>query len=224
MKKLGSTRTASALFALVALALILAQPISAAAQKRRPNPPPPPPPSAEPRTDSQTSTVPNMRTMDQAALEMAILMSKRWTPADQERERRRVTAQITMELERLSQIEAETIAQASIKSIDDYKNLARATSEIKERALKIKYNLPFVLKDKGEKIRREADASQLGTMLPELSRVIKSFIANPALRVNSPNDVELRAAAGHDMEGIIKLSETINKIAKALSKPLVARK
>lgn len=221
MKKLGSTRTASTLFALVALALILAQASSATAQKRRPNPPPPP--STQPSSESQLPATPNMRTMDQAALEMSILMSKRWTPADQERERRRVAAQITMDLERLSQIEAEGIAPVSIKSVD-YKNLARATSEIKERALKIKYNLPFVLKDRGEKIRREADASQLGTMLPELSRVIKSFIANPALRVNSPNDVELRAAAGHDMEGIIKLSETINKIARALSKPLVARK
>ena len=61
-------------------------------------------------------------------------------------------------------------------------------------------------------------------MLPKLSRVIKSFIGNPALRVNSPNDAELRDAAGHDMEGIIKLSETINKIAKSLSKTLVSSK
>jgi hypothetical protein len=223
MKKLGRTSTASSLFALVALALILAQPPSATGQKRRPNPPPAPPPGAEPRPDSQTSTGSNMRTMDQASLEMAILMSKRWTVADQQREQRRLAAQITMDLERLGQIETESIAPASVKPVD-YKHLARATAEIKERALKIKYNLPFVLKDKGEKVRREADPSQLGSMLPELSRAIKSFIGNPALRVNSPNDSDLRAAAGHDMEGIIKLSETINKIAKALSKPLVARK
>ena len=162
--------------------------------------------------------------MDQAALEMSILMSKRWTVADQQREQRRVAAQITMDLERLGQLEAESIAPASSNKSVEYKNLARATAEIKERALKIKYSLPFTLKDKGEKVRREADASQLGSMLPELSRVIKSFIANPSLRVNSPNDAELRAAAGHDMEGIIKLSETINKIARMLSKPLVARK
>lgn len=220
MKKLGGTGTASTLFALVALALILAQPSSATAQKRRPNPPPP---TSQPTSESQTSTVPNMRTMDQATLEMTILMSKRWTVADRQREQRRTAAQITMDLERLGQIEAESIAPMSVKSVD-YKNLAHATAEIKDRALKIKYNLPFVLKDRGEKVRREADASQLGSMLPELSRVIKSFITNPALRVNSPNDIELRAAAGHDMEGIIKLSETINKIAKALSKPLVARK
>ena len=223
MKKLGSTRTASTLFALVALALILGQPSSATAQKRRPIPPPLPPPGTEPRPDSQSSTTPNVRTIDQAALEMAILMSKRWTVADQQREQRRIAAQITMDLERLAQLEAESIAPISVKSVD-YKSLARATAEIKERALKIKYSLPFPLKVKGEKVRREADPSQLASILPKLSRAIKSFIANPSLRVNSPNDAELRAAAGHDMEGIIKLSEIINKIAKVLSKPLVARK
>lgn len=219
MKKLGSTRTASTLFALVAaLALILAQPASASAQKRRPNPSPPPNP------ETQTTTPPNPRTMDQATLEMNILMSKRWTLADAQREQRRAAAQIAIDLERLGQLEAESIAPASSNKPVEYKNLARATAEIKERALKIKYGLPFALKDRGEKVRREPDATQLGSMLPELSRAIKSFIANPSLRVNSPNDAELRAAAGHDMEGIIKLSETINKIAKALSKTLVASK
>ena len=51
-----------------------------------------------------------MRTMDQATLEMAVLMSKRWTVADQQREQRRTAAQIGLDLERLSQIEAESIA------------------------------------------------------------------------------------------------------------------
>jgi hypothetical protein len=118
MKKLVRTSTASSLFALVALALILAQPPSATGQKRRPNPPPAPPPGAKPRPDSQTSTGPNMRTMDQASLEMAILMSKRWTVADQQREQRRLAAQITMDLERLGQIETESIAPASVKPVD----------------------------------------------------------------------------------------------------------
>ena len=155
--KLSRKLIAFALVALIAFVVILAQPAPAAAQKRRPNPPPPPPPGAEPRPDNQTSTVPNMRTMDQAALEMSILMSKRWTVADQQREQRRVAAQITMDLERLGQLEAESIAPASSNKSVEYKNLARATAEIKERALKIKYSLPFTLKDKGEKVRREAD-------------------------------------------------------------------
>src|SRR5437870_7456162 len=134
MTKLCRTRVASTLCALVALALILAEPSSATAQKRRPIPPPLPSPGTEPRPDSQSSTTPNVRTIDQAAFEMAILMSKRWTVADQQREQRRIAAQITMDLERLAQLEAESIAPISVKS-GDYKSLARATAEIKERAL-----------------------------------------------------------------------------------------
>jgi hypothetical protein len=56
-------------------------------------------------------------------------------------------------------------------------------------------------------------------MLPQLSRVIESFLSNPALRMESPNDAELRAQAGRDLDGIIKLSKSINRLAKQLSKP-----
>jgi len=157
-------------------------------------------------------------------LEMQILMSRRWNPADAEREQRRVASQLMFDMDRLRQIEADTIAPASSSTSIDYKNLARATSEIKERAQKIKFGLPIALKDKGEKVRWEVDPSQLGTMLPKLSRMIKAFVNNPALRVNGPDDAALLANAGHDLEGMIKLSDTITKIAKSLSKPLVARK
>lgn len=222
MKKLVRKLSAFALLSLVAFVVMLASPAPANAQKRKPNPSPPS--NNAPANETQTNTPNNLRTMEQATLEMSILMSKKWTPADAEREQRRLAAQIQSDLERLAQIEAESIAPISSTKPVDYKNLAHATAEIKDRATKIKFNLPFVLKDRGEKVRREADVSQLGSMLPELSRAIKSFIGNPALRVNSPNDAELLAAAGHDMEGIIKLSETINKIAKNLSKTLVASK
>ena len=59
-------------------------------------------------------------------------------------------------------------------------------------------------------------------MLPQLSRAITSFLGSSVFRVSAPNDAELRSVAAHDLEGIIKLSDTINKIAKRLSKPLVA--
>jgi hypothetical protein len=81
-----------------------------------------------------------------------------------------------------------------------------------------------VLKDRGAKLKPEADPGKLGQMLPQLSRAIRAFVGNPALRVNSANDQELRSTAGHDLEAIIKLSDTINKIAKGLNKPLVASK
>jgi len=131
----------------------------------------------------------------------------------------RLAAQLSQDLERLWQINTETIVPLSSAETLNYKNLSQATAEIKDCATRIKYIVALPLGDKkGEKIRYEADAAKLGAMLPELDRVIKSFYGNPVFRVNSPNDVELRSAAGRDLEAIIKLSQTISKIAKSLSK------
>jgi hypothetical protein len=55
-------------------------------------------------------------------------------------------------------------------------------------------------------------------MLPELSRLINSFLGSPVFRLSSPNDATLRLKASRDLDGIIKLSETINKIAKRSTK------
>jgi hypothetical protein len=218
MKNLDRIRTLGVLFTLAAFAFVLAGPAPVGAQNRRPIPSPP----LKPPTPENSGPPPNMRTADQATMEMQILMARRWTVADVEREQRRANAQLSADLERLSQLESENIAPVlSAKSID-YRTLTQATGEIKERASRIKFNFPIVLKDTGGKVKPEADPGKLGLMLPQLSRAIKSFIGNPVLRVNSPNDAELRATAGHDLEGIIKLSDTINKIAKRLSRTLVA--
>ncbi|HSB08374.1 MAG TPA: hypothetical protein VLM38_02600, partial [Blastocatellia bacterium] len=67
------------------------------------------------------------------------------------------------------------------------------------------------------------DAGKLRSFLPELSRTIKSFLDNPVFRVNSPNDSDLRSNAGNDLEKIIKLSKTINKIARQLNRSAAQR-
>jgi hypothetical protein len=97
----------------------------------------------------------------------------------------------------------------------DYKKLSKAAAEIKDRATRIKYTVALPLgenKDKGT--RYEADVAKFDSMLPELDRLIKSFLGNPVFYVNSPNDAEYRSAAARDLEAIIKLSQAINKIAK----------
>ncbi len=189
----------------------LSKPLSVNAQTLKPNAPIP-----------ARKAATNPRAVDQPSVDMQILMSGGGTVAAQQR--RLEAAQVTIELYRLEQLESQRIAHVSGKAID-YKMLAQASSEIKDRAVKIKFSLPFVVRDKEEKVRREADPAQLDSMLAELSRMIKSFIANPVLRMHSTQDEELRASAGHDLEGIIKLSATINKIAKTLSKTVIeARK
>jgi len=220
MSSFRSRQTLHLLFVLVALAWILAAPASLSAQKREPIPSTTPKP---PSPDSATTSTPNFRTADQATLEMSILMSRRISIADLERERHRLASQLAQDLERLGQINAQQIVPLlSLESLD-YRNLAQASSEIRAHATRIKFYSPIELNDKtGTKIRFEADASQLGAMLPQLSRAITSFLGSPVFRVSAPNDAELRSVAAHDLEGIIKLSDTINKIAKRLSKPVVA--
>lgn len=222
MTQFQSRLTLRVLFALVPFALILAAPASLSAQKRKPQPPPP---NNSSSPDAAPGAVPNFRTAEQAALEMSILMSRRTVMSDLQRERRRMALQLAQDLEQLEQINTKRIVPLSSATSLDFKELAQATAEIKSRATRIKFYSPISLVDRtGEKIRYEADASHLATMLPQLSRAVTKFVESPVFRVSSPNDAELRSISGHDLEAIIKLSDTINKIAKHLSKTLIASK
>jgi len=106
--------------------------------------------------------------------------------------------------------------QSSAPSLD-YKTLCDATADLKTRATRIKYNVTLLqIADKGEKTRYDENPDQLPTMLPELSRLINSFLGSPVFRLNSPNDTTLRLRASRDLDGIIRISETINKVTKRL--------
>jgi len=132
---------------------------------------------------------------------------------------KRRAAQLVQDLERLWQINTDMIAPQAFAERVNYKNLSQAAAEIKDRATRIKNTVAFPLEGKkGEKPRDEWYAAKLGSMLSELDRAITSFYGNPVFRVNSPNDAELRASAGRDLESIIKLSQTITKLAKSLGK------
>jgi len=146
----------------------------------------------------------------------------RETPGDPETRlrRRRAAAELAEDLARLRRINTERILPLSASSSLNYKELSQVTGEINSRAKRIKSNSPLALKEKkGERQAYEVDASRLGAVLPELSRLIDSFLGNPVFQTASVHDDELRATAGRDLESIIRLSDTINKLAKRLAKP-----
>lgn len=133
--------------------------------------------------------------------------------------RRRMDAQLSEDFEKLNSINIEKIATQSSAPSLDYKTLCDSTADLKTRATRIKYNVPLLqVVDKGEKIRYDENPDRLGSMLPELSRLINSFLGSPVFRLSSPNDAELRLKASRDLDCIIKLSETINKIVKRSNK------
>lgn len=215
---MGTVRSASVTHGLVLVAacvVVAAVAPWTAAQTNKPMPTPP----TKPPTSENQPIGPNPRTQRQAATEMDVLLSTRETESSLERERRRLDDQLARDLQRLEEVESRQIASfASARSLD-YKALAQVTGEVRDRAIRIKFNTPLLLKiKKPEKIEYEEDAGKLSELVPELSRQIKGFLDNPVFRVNSPNDSDLRSKAGLALEKIIKLSKVINRIAKRLSK------
>lgn len=180
-------------------------------------------PSSRPSNATQPSR--NNETVNQRALELEMLSTAGRRGGSTESSNSRLAKQLIEDFDRLWQIETDTLAPMSTDGSVDYKKLSQATAEIKQRASRIKNTIALAVEDnQGEKVRYEAEASKLGTMLPELDRVIKGFIGNPVFRVNSPNDAELRSTAARDLEAIIKLSDAINKVAKSLSKSATSNK
>ena len=136
-------------------------------------------------------------------------------PAQAEFVRRRRNAQLSEDFEKLHSINVEKIAAQTSASSLDYKALSDATADLKNRATRIKYNVAVLqVVAKGEKIRYDENPEYLASMVPELSRLINSFLSSPVFRLSSPDDAAIRLKASRDLEAIIKLSETINKIAK----------
>lgn len=138
-----------------------------------------------------------------------------------EEERVPLMMEIIRDFERMQIIREQQLVTLSTASVPDYKRLSRAASEITNRANHIRFNVPFPL-SKGDNskgtVGRNNSHEDLALMLTDLNAVIKSFLDSPVFRMASPDDKELRAAAGRDLERIIRLSELVNKLAKRMSK------
>jgi len=158
-------------------------------------------------------------TLNQRARELGLVVA---TDAEQEEFfRKRLTAQLQEDFVKLGTTNVETVA-VQAGSLD-YKSLSATTADLKNRATRIKYNVPILMTPaKGEKPRYQDTPDQLQSMLPELNRLIDSFFASPIFRENSANDAALRAKAVRDLDSIIVLSDTISKLAKRMSKAVAS--
>jgi hypothetical protein len=210
MKEPGKTYAAAVL-----AALLVAQPLLARQQQSSYKQP------VDPATNPKVRAM--VDAINQRIRELG-LVAVTEDPDQAEWVRRRRDAQLGEDFEKLHSINVEKIATLSNAPSLDYKTLSDATADLKNRATRIKYNVLLLqVADKGEKIRYDDNPDHLASMLPELSRLINSFLGSPVFRLNSPNDSELRLKASRDLDGIIKLSETINKIAKRSTKIAASR-
>lgn len=185
-----------------------------------------PPPSklpANPRERTKVRTRIMVETINQRAHELG-LVSVTDDPQVAEFIRKRMNAQLNEDFEKLYSINVEKIATQSSAPSLDYKTLADVTGDLKNRATRIKYNVLLLqVADKGEKIRYDENPDHLAAMLPELSRLIDSFLDSPIFRLTSADDAALRLKAKRDLEGVIKLSDAINKIAKRSTRTAATR-
>lgn len=210
MKEPTKAYAATVLVALVATQLVLAR------QQPSSYKPPVDPAAAPPRVRAMVETI------NQRARELGLIAVSD-DPDQAAFVHRRRDAQLSEDFQKLHSINVEKIAPGSSSPSLDYKTLSDATADLKNRATRIKYNVQVLqVVDKGDKIRYDENPD-LGSALPELSRLISSFLGSPVFRLNSPNDAELRLKATRDLDGIIKLSETINRIARRSTKIATSR-
>lgn len=225
MKGFGARRTVAVCVGIPALVLLLTFPAPCAQQAT----PPPPPRPKRPSPSNQPASPPtpnrNMESVNQRAMDLEMLSTAGRRESSAESSNKRLANQFIEDFDRLGKIDTEVLAPMSVAGSIDYTKLSQIAAEIKNRATRIKHALAnFIESQKNVKNECAAEPANLGFFIPELDRVMKSFIDNPVFRVNSPNDAELRTAAGRDLEAIINLSEVVNKVAKSLSKSAKAGK
>ena len=204
MKNTQKLRAGSVFVALAVWALVLASPGTPLAQQSSP-------PSKEREVIMRAKARLMTETLNQRASELGLVS----VPDDEQAEffRQRLEHQLLEDLMKLDSIHADKLAAL------DYKSLSETTADLKNRATRIKYNVPVLMASiKIEKPRYEESPERLPSMIPELSHLIDSFLGSPIFREASAHDAELRAKAVRDLEGIIVLSDTISKVARRMNK------
>ena len=140
-----------------------------------------------------------------------------------ERRDPRVTLMLIREdLMRIQRVNKELVqAVASATSVDP-KFVAKSASEIKRRAERLKLNL--VLPDppgkdtKSPTVALKAEPEQLKPSVTVLSKLITGFVNNPIFKNANTVNAQLSAKAQRDLEGIVELSNSIQKSSERLNK------
>ena len=103
----------------------------------------------------------------------------------------------------------------------DYRQIAKNAAEVRKRAARLKANLLLPELEKDEKLKKGEEGlttEALKSAVGNLNALIKSFVENPVFQQPNVLDVDYSVKARRDLEGIIKLSERIQRRAEALSK------
>jgi len=119
-------------------------------------------------------------------------------------------AQIREDFRQIQLVNADKIRPALAGNKFDYKNIARASSEIKRRAVRLKSNL--ALSDsEGKSADTDNDSATYLGQMKRLDALIWSFVSNSIFRNTGVIDVQQAGKANRDLREIIKVSEWLKR-------------
>jgi hypothetical protein len=118
-------------------------------------------------------------------------------------------AQIREDFRRIQTINAERIRPAITASSVDYRKIAKASSEIERRALRLRHNL--ALPDSAEVVQAAQDSLTSLDQMKRLDARIWSFVSNSIFRNSEVIDVHLAERASRDLREIINVSSWLKQ-------------
>jgi hypothetical protein len=102
----------------------------------------------------------------------------------------------------------------------NYEQIRKEAGEIRKRAARLKSNLTLPEPEKEANTKESAAGLatvDLKPMINELDALVKRFVWSPVFQRPNVVDVEESVKASRDLEGIIKLSERLHKLAEAVA-------
>jgi hypothetical protein len=127
---------------------------------------------------------------------------------------------IKADFEQMQIINSDVLQTDAARQTPDYRQVAAAATEIKNRATRLKSNLFSLAAEKQstEKGARTIEPQDIRSLLAALDDAIQTFVSNPMFTNLNIVDVQHSATARRDLDRIIKLSALIRKEADKLKK------
>lgn len=149
------------------------------------------------------------------------LMTTDVEPSKTSTERRVPFKRMKEDFEQLQLTNNRLYETAHSDSALDYVQVRKDSADIKKRAARLKNDLLLPEPEKDEETKdvgKEFPAEDLKAMVFAMDALVKSFVQNPVFQQPNILDTKLWAKARSDLEGIIRLSEQIQRITAAVSK------
>jgi hypothetical protein len=129
--------------------------------------------------------------------------------------------QISEDFEKIQRVDKELMTTVFVNNLLDYKQIVKATADIKKRAARLLGNLAYPESSEAERTRAlDEQRMDIRLALTQLDSAIVSFVGNPIFQTdNKVVNTVLATKVSKDLRTILKLSEWIRHQAETSGKP-----